>query len=128
MIAGVVALLMAATILGTLLLGERRRGMDAPTWQVPGWISLGCGLAGLLAVAGPMIGSWTAPDGVDQFGRVLPWLPQASIVLGLVGLVVGGYALARRHRTWPARAGLVTGGLVTAFWLLFALGEAAASF
>lgn len=124
MIAGVASLLFAALVLVALFLGDARR--HSPTvWQLPGRLSLACAVAGALAIAVPMISSWTAPDGVDRIGEVAGWLPQASIALGLIGLVAGGYALTLRYRTWPARAGLVTGALVTAFWLLFLLGEAA---
>lgn len=125
MIAGLIALLVAALVLGALIIGDtRRRTDDQGPWRTPGWISLGCGTAALLAVAAPMIGSAMAPDGVDQISRTAPWLYPASITLGLVGLVAGSYALARQHRTWQAWTGLITGAVVTAFWLLFLIGEA----
>ena len=107
MIAGLSALLVAALVLGALIIGDtRRRTDDQGPWRTPGWISLGCGTAALLAVAAPMIGSAMAPDGVDQISRTAPWLYPASITLGLVGLVAGLFSFGRFPATNPYLVGL----------------------
>ena len=115
------AVVAAIVVVGVLELG-RRTGV---AWfgKVPGWVSLVCGVLGVAAIAAPMVQSALAPDGVDTIGRDAPWVFQASMVLGLAGLIAGVYALVRRDRTWRTWVGVVTGGLVAAFWLLFLLGE-----
>ena len=123
MISGLAALIAAALVLGVLILHDRSRpGSGAPA--LAGWIAVSCGIAGVLAVLVPMVGSWLAVDGVDQLGRAAPWLFPASITLGLAGLTAGVFAVGRGDRSWRAWTGLVAGGLVTGFWLLFLLGEA----
>ena len=45
------------------------------------------------------------------------------MVLGVLGLVIGLYAMVRRDRTWRTWVGLVAGALVVVSWLLFGVGE-----
>ncbi len=124
MISGLAAIIAAALVLGALILHDRSRRDPGPgVPALAGWIAFACGITGALAVTVPMVGSWLAVGGVDQLGKVAPWLLPASITLGLVSLTAGVYAVGRRDRSWWAWTGLVTGGLVTGFWLLFLLGE-----
>ena len=124
MISGLAALIAAALVLGVLILHDRsRRGSGSGAPALAGWIAFSCGIAGVLAVLVPMVGSWLAVGGVDQLGRAAPWLFPASITLGLASLTAGVFAVGRRDRSWRAWTGLVAGGLVTGFWLLFLLGE-----
>ncbi len=112
-----------ATIVVVVVLELGRRSGATGFAKVSGWLSFVCGVLGVVAVATPMVQSALAPDGVDSVGKAAPWIFQASMVLGLTGMIAGVYALVRRDRTWRTWVGLVTGGLVTAFWLLFLLGE-----
>ncbi len=124
MIFVLVAVVVAGLVVGALILGDSgRRSGDSHPPKAPGWVSVVCGAMGVLAVVTPMVDSWLAEDGVDRVGQVAPWLFPASMTLGLVGLASGIYALVRRDRSWRMWAGLVTGGLVMAFWVLFVVGE-----
>lgn len=121
---------LAACVVTILVVGilARRRPSGAPgVEKLPGWVSVIAGALGLLAIAAPMVQSALAPDGVDTLGKDVPWLFQASLSLGLVGLATGIYALVRRDGAWRTWVGVVAGGLVTAFWLLFGLGEVLSS-
>lgn len=125
MISGLAAIVTAALVLGVLILHERRRRNAGPgVPAVAGWTALAFGIAGALAVLVPLVGNWLAVGGVDQPGVVAPWLLPASMALGLTGLTAGGYAFARRDRSWRVWTGLAAAGLVTGFWLLFLIGEA----
>lgn len=86
-------------------------------------MSFGCGVLGVVTIATPMVQSALAPDGVDSVGKDAPWVFQASMVLGLIGLTPGVSALVHRDRSWRTGVGFVTGVLVAAFWLPFAAGE-----
>lgn len=123
MIFALVAVVAAGVVVGALILLDSRHVGDANPSTAPGWVSLVCGVLGVLAVVTPMIDSWLAEDGVDRVGQVAPWLFPASMSLGLVSVASGIYALVRRDRSWRMWAGLATGGLVMAFWLLFVVGE-----
>jgi hypothetical protein len=112
-----------ATLVVIVFLEVGRRSGRPGFAKVSGWLSFVCGVLGVVAVATPMVQSALAPDGVDSVGKNAPWIFQASMILGLAGLIAGVYALVRRDRTWRTWVGLVAGGLVTGFWLLFLLGE-----
>ena len=73
--------------------------------------------------AAALVDGWLRPDGDDLLGTVAAWLFPVSMALGLIGLLSAIYALVRRDRSWRMWLGLVTGGLVVVFWLLFAVGE-----
>lgn len=120
-ISGLTAIIAAAVVLGILIVHDRsRRDSGSGVPVLAGWIALACGIAGALALLVPMVGSWLAVAGVD---KLAPWLLPASISLGLVSLAAGVHAVVRGDRGWRAWSGLVAGGLVTGFWLLFLLGE-----
>lgn len=114
------AVVAAIVVVGFFALRGRK---GAVTGKAPGWVSFVAGTLGILAIGSPMVESALAPDGVDSIGKNAPWIFQASMVLGLVALAVGIFALVRRDRSWRSWVGTVTGGLVTAFWLLFGVGE-----
>ena len=122
MIVMLVAMVAAALVVGGLILVDRNSS-DRDLQRAPGWVSFVSGTLGLLAVLTPMVDSWLQPDGVDGVGKVAPWLFPASMAFGLVGLASGIYAAVRRDRSWRMWVGLVTGGLVAMFWLLFVVGE-----
>ncbi|MFZ0530629.1 MAG: hypothetical protein WAL91_08845 [Propionicimonas sp.] len=109
------AVVVAVVVVGLLILSDRGRRSGEQVSVTPGWVSSACGSLGVVALATAMIGSW-----VGDFGD---WMFPASITLGLVGLVAGGYAAARGDRSWRIWVGLITSGLVMAFWILFAVGE-----
>ncbi|MCC6496463.1 MAG: hypothetical protein IT193_09410 [Propionibacteriaceae bacterium] len=123
MLSALVAILAAVLVVAVLMLG-RRRSRSPALAATPGWVAFGAGTLGFLALAIPVVNSWLAGGGAGTVGVAAPWLPPASITLGLVGLATGIYAIRDHDRSWRTWVGLVAGGLVTAFWAAFAIAEA----
>ena len=86
-------------------------------------LTLTCGVLALVILGLLTAGSWLAPAAFQAIDRWAGWGFQATLMLGVVGAAVGGYLVRTRDRSWPSIAGLACGGLVSAFWLVFLLGE-----
>lgn len=123
MLSALVAMLATILVVAVLML-SRRRSTGPALAATPGWVASIAGTLGFLALATPVVDSWLAGGGAGTVGVAAPWLPPASMTLGLVGLATGIYALRGHDRSWRTWVGLVAGGLVTAFWAAFAIGEA----
>ncbi|MHB1007998.1 MAG: hypothetical protein ACYC1E_01920 [Propionibacteriaceae bacterium] len=116
-----VAFVMTIVVLVAVLIGLRQAGSSAP--RISSWFSLVAGALALLAIAEPMVDSAFGFDRADQIGRIIPWLPVATMTLGLVALATGVFAFVRQEHSWRTWVGLATGALVTLFWVLFGFGE-----
>jgi len=117
MAAVIVAIVLAGAAIAALVIGARRGG--SPPWL--DWAVLVTGVLALLAVAVPMLLSWAPGTGEATVG--LRWVLPASIALGLVALAAGVYAAIAGTRSWRTWLGLACGAVVTAFWIVFAIGE-----
>lgn len=122
MVGFLVAIVATSTVVAALVLGRRHSASPALD-RASSWVSSTSGSLGLLALAVPMITSWLGWDDVGEVGASVAWLFPASITLGLVGLATGIVAISHRERSWRSWIGLVAGGLVTSFWVAFAIGE-----
>ena len=111
----------AVVIAGALLVADRRRvaGGGKSPWL--SWAAFVGGVLGVVLLGTSIAATWLSPDGgVDRIG---PWLLSASMTLGAVGLVSALVCASRRDRSWRTWVGLIGSGLVSAFWLVFLVGE-----
>jgi fumarate reductase subunit C len=116
-----VAFVTTIVVLVVLVIGLRSAGTRSPL--IAGWISFGASTLAVVAVVVPLVASRLPRDDTYQAGTVVTWLPLLSMTLGLMGLATGVFALVRGERSWRSWVGLVTGALVTLFWLAFAFGD-----
>jgi hypothetical protein len=121
MAAVIVAILLAGAAIAGLVIGARRRGA---TGAAPPWLEaavLVIGALALFALALPLLLSWAPATGDAE--PWLRWVLPASIAFGLVAVATGGYAVIAGRRSWRTWVGLACGAVVTAFWIVFAVGE-----
>ncbi|MBI4901295.1 MAG: hypothetical protein HY829_12575 [Actinobacteria bacterium] len=121
MVSGLVAFVTTIIVLVVLVIGLRSAGTRSPL--VAAWISFVTGTLAALTVAVPLVTSGLPREDTYQPLTVVAWLPLLSMTLGLMGLATGVFALVRGERLWRTWVGLVTGALVTLFWLVFAFGD-----
>ena len=107
----------------TIAADRRRRAAGLPRTPFASRLTLTCGVLALVILGLLTAGSWLAPAAFQAIDRWAGWGFQATLMLGVVGAAVGGYLVRTRDRSWPSIAGLACGGLVSAFWLVFLLGE-----